>query len=268
MNRKRAERGFALLLVLWTLSLLALLLSSLLAEGRSDLSLATNLRAAASAEAAADGALAEAIFHLLPGTPQPWQAGPRTLAIGAARVRLLIGNEGGKVNPNLADPTLLTALLGAVGADPASAAMIAQAIVDWRGPELAPADHAALMAQYLARGRATGEIYLPPGEPFENLDEVGLVLGMTPALRDRLRPHLSLATLDDPAPALADPAVAAALAQLGPAAGAATTTPGIAFSIEAYAETGGARFTRRAVVRIGATQSGRAYAILAWDQAP
>ncbi len=268
MSRRHAERGFALLLVLWTLSLLALLLSSLLAESRSDLSLAANLRAAATAEAAADGAVAEAIFHLLPGTPQPWQAGPRTLAIDAARVRLLIGNEGGKVNPNLADPALLAALLSAVGADPASAAMIARAIVDWRGPELAPADHTALMAQYLARGRAGGDIFLPPGEPFESLDEVGLVLGMNPTLRERLRPHLSLATLDDPVPALADPAVAASLAQIGSAAGATTATPGVAFSIEAQADVAGARFTRRAVVRIGATQSGRAYAILAWDSAP
>ncbi len=234
MSRRRSERGFALLLVLWTLSLLALLLSSLLAGGRSDLSMAANLRAAASAEAAADGALAEAIFHLLPGTPQPWQAGPRMLVLGAARVRLLIGNEGGKVNPNLAAPSLRAARIGAVGADTASAAMSAQAIVDWRGPELAPADHTALMAQYLARGRANGDIYLPPGEPFETLDEVGLVLGMTPALRERLRPHLSLATLDDPAPGLADPAVAASLAQIGGAA-SATAAPGIAFSIEAQA---------------------------------
>ncbi|MDR3535940.1 MAG: hypothetical protein P4L71_05530, partial [Acetobacteraceae bacterium] len=72
MTRLRAtarEAGFALLLVLWSLVLLSLILTQLLSAGRSEAQLAGNLRNAAMAEAIADGAVREAVFHLLGGTP-------------------------------------------------------------------------------------------------------------------------------------------------------------------------------------------------------
>ena len=50
-----STRGFALLLVLWTLVLVSLIVSQLLASGRSAVRIATNLRAASVAEAAAVG---------------------------------------------------------------------------------------------------------------------------------------------------------------------------------------------------------------------
>jgi len=56
------EDGFALLIVLWALGLLALLVSSLAAAGRSDLSFAGNTRDSAIVEAAADGAVQQAMF--------------------------------------------------------------------------------------------------------------------------------------------------------------------------------------------------------------
>ncbi len=42
----RSERGFVLLLVLWTLALLALIGTQVTAAGRSEAQVATNLRAA------------------------------------------------------------------------------------------------------------------------------------------------------------------------------------------------------------------------------
>jgi hypothetical protein len=61
------ERGFVLLLVLWSMALLG---AHVTATGRSELALAANLQAAATAEALADGALHEAIWHLLADPPQ------------------------------------------------------------------------------------------------------------------------------------------------------------------------------------------------------
>ena len=51
------QRGFALLIVLWAVVFLAFLVTQLTAAGRLETHIASNLRVAAVAEAAADGAL-------------------------------------------------------------------------------------------------------------------------------------------------------------------------------------------------------------------
>jgi general secretion pathway protein K len=65
----RRSRGFALLLVLWVLVLIAFLVAQVTAAGRTELRIAGNLYANAAAEAALEGAVNEAVFHL--SDPQP-----------------------------------------------------------------------------------------------------------------------------------------------------------------------------------------------------
>ena len=60
------ERGFALLLVLWTLVLLSLIVTGMVSAGRVEAQLASNLRAAAVAEAAADGAVHQGLALSVP----------------------------------------------------------------------------------------------------------------------------------------------------------------------------------------------------------
>ena len=62
MNRRN---GFVLLIVLWTLGLLALLGTRLTATARAQLRLAAATRDLAAAEAAADAGLRQAMFALL-----------------------------------------------------------------------------------------------------------------------------------------------------------------------------------------------------------
>jgi general secretion pathway protein K len=59
------QGGFALLIVLWTMVLLALLVAQFTTTGRNEVQVAANLRANAVTEAAADGALFEAIMRLV-----------------------------------------------------------------------------------------------------------------------------------------------------------------------------------------------------------
>ncbi len=61
----RRDRGFALLIVLWSLVLITLLLTQVTAAGRSEAALASNLRRAAILRAQTDGAIYTAVFHLL-----------------------------------------------------------------------------------------------------------------------------------------------------------------------------------------------------------
>ena len=66
-----------------------------------------------------------------------------------------------------------------------------------------------------ARYAAAGRDYAPSGAPFASPDELGAVLGMTPDLLARLKPHLTVFTDGDPSTATQDVVVAQALAWPG-----------------------------------------------------
>lgn len=264
----RRSGGFALLIVLWTLVLIAFIVAHLTASGRAEIRIAGNLLANAVAEAAADGAISEAIFNQSDPRPDrrwPLDGATHQLVIGDSRVAVRLEDEAARINPNSASPALVEALLRAVGGDPESARRLATAIGEWVGSAPDPRPQAALFADY----RAAGLDYGPPGAPFETLDELGRVLGMTPTVLAAIRPHLTLFGPPQPNPADADPVVAAALAQASQAsqgAPAADQTPPDVVTVRIIAIAAGpgnARVTRTAVVRIGATLP-QGYAVLAW----
>src|SRR5690348_7085676 len=60
----RRSGGFALIVVLWTLVLIGFIVTHLSASGRTEIRIAGNLVANSAAQAAADGAIYEAIFNL------------------------------------------------------------------------------------------------------------------------------------------------------------------------------------------------------------
>ena len=166
------------------------------------------------------------------------------------------------MNPNIASVVMLQALLLRVGTPPQTAQYLAAAVVDWRTPGLSPSPHGAKAAEY----RAAGMTYGPPGRPFENLDELGSVLGMTPPLLTALKPHLTLWSTSDPDPASADAAVLGALRLSGvpPVAAPSTEARVIAFTATATGP-GAPSVIRHAVVRFGFSPDGRGWRVLAWD---
>jgi general secretion pathway protein K len=264
------DRGFALLIVLWTLVLTGFLVLHLTATGRTEIRIANNLVANAVAAAAADGAISEAIFNLSDPRPQqrwPVNGPPRVVAVGDCRVVVRLEDEAARVNPNLASPALIESLLRVLGSDPGTARQVAEAIGDWVGSSPTPKTADALASTY----RAAGRDYAPPGTPLETMDELGRVLGVTPALYAALKPHLTLFGPADPQPG-ADPVVAAAVAQLPQLGGAATpaaAAPQDALTVRIIATAAGpgnAHVTHSAVVRIGSTLP-QGYAVLAWSNA-
>jgi general secretion pathway protein K len=155
--------------------------------------------------------------------PQPqqrWQVdgSARELVIGNSRVLVRLEDEAAWINPNSASPALLEALLSATGSDPESARRLAIAIGEWVGSAPAPRPPNLVLADY----RAAGLDYAPPGAPLETLDELGRVLGMTPATFAAIRPHLTMYGPSQLSAATADPVVAAAIAE--------TSQAGLAFS--------------------------------------
>lgn len=257
------SRGFALLIVLWAIALAALIGAQITSLGRRETLIAGNLRAAAIAEAAADGAVYQAIFRLL-RNENGWDAdGSRhTIVIGQVSVVVTIVSENGKIDLNKATPDTLAALMVAVGIDDAQARMLANAIVAWRSDDRNPAS----VAESRQRYRAAGLDYAPPFQPFETVGELSLVLGIAPNLYARLAPHLTVYGTDFD-PAAADPVVAQVLgapANANTNQRAATGARGSAVTIDAHATgSGGAAFDRHAVVRLAGRDG---YAVLIWDR--
>jgi general secretion pathway protein K len=267
MRLRGRQAGFALIVVLWSLALLTAIGVQLAGTGRQEAQLARNLVDSAVLEAAADGAVQQAIFRLLDTSPQRrWypDGGIRIVPFGRNFVRVRIEDETGKVNPNIAPAELLQALLLESGAAPRTAAEVAAGIAAWRSAAISAAARLARAAPYAAAGRD----YAPPGAPFESVEEVGAVLGMTPALMARLRPHLTVFTEDDPDAATPDLVVAAALADVARGAPAALTQAGGRSVVEiaritAIAEgSRGLSFGERFIVRTNARTGPRRYEIL------
>jgi general secretion pathway protein K len=211
VNGADGQRGFALLIVLWTLAFLSLIGAALVSTSRQDTQRARNLVDGAAAEAAADGAVQQAIFALLDPSARRWRADglPHLIRSGQNRIEVRIESESSKVNPNFASVELLRAVMMELGVASSVASSLAAAIADWRTQGEQPLPQGAKAPQYAAAGRD----YAPPGASFESLDELGAVLGMTPELLARLRPHLTLYSDADPDGSTTDPVVAAALGE-------------------------------------------------------
>ena len=247
-HRDDRQRGFALLIVLWTLPLLALLGTQLVATSRQHIQLAHNLIDAATLEAAANGAVQQAIFGVLDSSTRHWRPDGSIHAVrfGDAIVAVRVENEADKVNPNIASPKLLQALLFEAGADPSTARAVAASIVEWRLASGSAAKPSVITARYAAAGRD----YAPSGAPFASVDDLGAVLGMTPELLARLKPHLTVFTDGDPSAATQDVVVAQALVAAGQSIAELDAEEPAIVSVTADARGARhARFTVHAVVR-------------------
>jgi general secretion pathway protein K len=257
------ERGFALLVVLWTTVLLTLLVMDITSNGRTETQLANNLRTNAVLEAAADGAAYDAIFRAIASPASP----PLMQYVTAAGVHVRVETDAGKVNPNTTSTDLMQALLRRLEVGAQASASLAAAIADWRESMPRPRPLGAKAPQY----RAAGKSYGPPEEPFESIGELSNVLGMTPQILARLAPHLTISYEGEPVLSLADPVVAAAIRDVAgdqPASANNTNTGGgrvltITTTVRAP---GGAQFQRNAVVQTGTDGAAPGYRILTWDQ--
>jgi hypothetical protein len=254
------QRGFALLIVLWALGLLALLVAGLAASGRSGTGLAGNLRDGAIAEAAADGGVQQAVFQLRRGAWQP--DGPaHRVAIGRTMVEINTEDQSTLINPNYSSPAMLAALLGAVGADPAQALDLSRAMVDWRTATTVALAGGLKLDRYRLAGR-----------PFAAVDEIGLVAGMSADLLSRLRPYISVYQTGDAGEtsnSTFDRGVGQDAAMIShTSALMGFTSPDEVIGVRATAVLGdGTRFVRRAVVELSVQvkQGEHAWQILSWN---
>jgi general secretion pathway protein K len=188
-QRKRAgSDGFVLVAVLWILSALAALAAiyaiyvanTAVAVAGSDDAIEADALMSASVELTA--------YQLfgVPAQGRPTR-GAFDFRLGRANVAVEFCSEAARIDLNEAPKELLSGLFIALGAQPDAARQYADRVVGWRTtPKTGERDEEAALY------RASGLSYFPRGAPFEHVGELGLVLGLPPALVERALPHVTV----------------------------------------------------------------------------
>ena len=199
------RNGYALLAALWllvALSVASLALSTLAHERRlAAANLVEHTQALSAAQAGVEQLRSRLARRLIGGAGlqvgsmammDPWHGVDSvlsdTIALGEAHFRVIAHDAGTQLNLNRASEDELRRLFVALRIDAGDADRLAQCILDWRDPDDLHRARGAERDAYLAAGVAV----LPRNGPFQTLPELRSVLGMTPALYDRIRPSLTL----------------------------------------------------------------------------
>jgi len=183
--------GYALVLVLIGVALLSLLVETALFVSTSAVHGADDAALRARLDAAAQAGIAQALLALSDTRPaQQWPVDgtPRQIIFAGAPVRVAIFSALGQVDLNGAARPILFSLFAAAGLDQTDANIMADRVLDWREPGNLKRLNGAKAADY----RAAGLNYGPRGAPFQTVDELNLVLGMTPALYATLAPDITV----------------------------------------------------------------------------
>lgn len=210
-----AERGVALVLVLWIAVALTLIGTVMATSLQRELRATHDILQAAKTRQAARAGISRGLVHLrslpaeemrllaLAGVAGEWHH----FDLDGVSVRYRIFSELGRVDLNRADRELIRGLLLAAGADPAQLDMLTDNILDWRDPSAATRLHGTSPDAYRESGWPDGR---RDGD-FESVEELQQVAGFTPELYRQLAPYLTVHTrARQPAPEYAAIAVLAA----------------------------------------------------------
>lgn len=188
----RPQAGIALVIVLWVIALLSVIAGGFAMGMRTHTTLTFNQLAAAQAKALAEGGVQRAILDLLEAEQDRlWRddGTPNQLTLGGGKIEIAILDESGKVDLNTAQDDLLNGLLRVMGVtDNQQRDALVDAIADWRDPDDLKRLNGAEAADY----KAAGLPYGPKNGPFDSVDELQQVYGMSRELFQRLRPFVTV----------------------------------------------------------------------------
>jgi general secretion pathway protein K len=187
-----AQRGIALVLVLWAVTLLTVIAGGFAFSMRTSALVARNQAASAQSEALADAGVQRALYELFKpaSDTQRWQGNGAThpWEFGGARIDVTIQDISGKIDLNTAVDDLLRGLLKNAGLNDEQTSAMLDAILDWRDEDDLRRPNGAEASDY----QAAGLHYKPANAPFTTVDELRQVLGMTPDLYARVADALTV----------------------------------------------------------------------------
>jgi general secretion pathway protein K len=294
-SRREREGGFALLLTIWVLILVALMAASLASQIQSDTRIAHNRAELAAAKGLADAGVAFGLNGLLDpiiGNRWPADGRGRFVRYGDGIIEIHIQDEAGKLDLNMAPIELISGLLHTLALNEAYSAAVTGGILARRqqyAAGLAAANQAATEDEtpWAAAARL----------PFPTVSELRLAAYLPQWVYDRLRPFVTVYTSSERLNVLtASEAVLLALPGIRPEEVHAYVVARTALppgqtdqdlpqisGIDKYSENGelraatitatattaaGARFSREAVFALSLERARNPYTLLHWVQAP
>lgn len=187
--------GFALMAVLWILVIVGAVGIAFQADAGAERRVVANARTGVrvrwGARAGLHRTLAALDSSVVRGLADP--AGnaallrPIGFELDGVAIQAQAIDARARVNLNLADQDRLRDLFAASGFDAAGAHRVAAAVMDWRDADGLRRPEGAEAADYAARGMP-----LPRNAPFEAVDDLRHVLGMSPERFRRVAPHLTV----------------------------------------------------------------------------
>jgi general secretion pathway protein K len=188
---RSGQEGMALLMVLWTISILALISAVVTTTVRTEVNRSRNLLESAKAEALADAGIYRSIAELsnadlahrprVDGTSYSW-------TLQGVQVLLSIQSEAGKIDLNAASDQLFGGLFVSVGVEPEEAKRLIDAIRDFSDRDKARRALGAEDDDYRMAGLANGA----KDSRFQNVSELQQVMGVTSKLYNSIAPVLTV----------------------------------------------------------------------------
>lgn len=187
----RKQRGIAIIMVLWMVMVMMTMAATLMYSVKTETQMVSFARENAQARAFADAAAHYTVMQLF--MPQD----ERDVAIGGGATRWVYGGheaeirvvgENGLIDINRADRRLLKLVLEQVGVIDDEAEILLDLIEDFRDPDDLKHLNGAEDRDYEDEGLEAGA----KDAPFERIEELQQVMGMTPQLYEALSRYLSV----------------------------------------------------------------------------
>ncbi len=187
----KRQRGLVLVIVLWIIILLTVIATGFAYSMRTEANLARNAVDQARARYLAEAGITRAILVMLhpdPARRWPSDGSVQRFSMAQGNVRVSVRDESGFIDLNGASPQLLDGLFRVAGVEESSRASLVDAVLDWRDRDGLRRLHGAEDKEYYQFGRDYGA----KDAGFEAVEELQLVLGVSPVLYRQLEPWITV----------------------------------------------------------------------------
>ncbi len=189
-NPGAKQQGAVLIIVLWIIMLLTFLLAAHTNNVKTETRIVKDLVGQIRLRAAAEGVVNYlSMVHV--NSPQGLtERSGQTLEldVGGQGILYRVIPETSFVSLNVASAEILEVLLSAVAQEGEDTVSLAAAIIDWRDPDNITLPNGAEGEEYESLGLS----YLPRDGPFQSLEELSRVRGMSRSLLEKLEPYVSV----------------------------------------------------------------------------
>ncbi len=178
MSLPKKQSGFAMVIVIWVLSLLTIMAASFALSMRRETTVISAVKDNAVMQAYAEAGLGMAQQMLsLTDNNSRWRADGSIypLRYQDVDIRVRVFSEQGKIDINKADEQLLTELISSLPIELDAQQALVSAILDWRDQDDLVHLNGAEKDEYEQAGLS----YHPANKNFQLIDELKLVLGMS-----------------------------------------------------------------------------------------